>query len=85
MDSHTTSQPDLDIEQIIRDYLPDVVHMSLATCKDNKPWVCEVHFAYDDGYICISARWLHAATAKSSLPTRLWRVISSGSLHWGSR
>lgn len=22
--------------------------MSLATVKDNKPWVCEVHFAYDD-------------------------------------
>ena len=22
--------------------------MSLGTSKDNKPWVCEVHFAYDD-------------------------------------
>jgi uncharacterized protein YhbP (UPF0306 family) len=22
--------------------------MSLATCKDNRPWVCEVHFAFDD-------------------------------------
>jgi uncharacterized protein YhbP (UPF0306 family) len=22
--------------------------MSLATSSDNKPWVCEVHFAYDD-------------------------------------
>lgn len=22
--------------------------MSLATTKDNKPWVCEVHFSYDD-------------------------------------
>lgn len=22
--------------------------MSLATSKDNTPWVCEVHFAYDD-------------------------------------
>jgi len=21
--------------------------MSLATCADDKPWVCEVHFAYD--------------------------------------
>lgn len=37
-----------DIEKIIREYLPQVVHMSLATVKDNKPWVCEVHFAYDD-------------------------------------
>jgi hypothetical protein len=37
-----------DIEKVIRDYLPEVIHMSLATCKDNKPWVCEVHFVYDN-------------------------------------
>jgi uncharacterized protein YhbP (UPF0306 family) len=36
------------IENIIRQYIPQVVHMSLATVADNKPWVCEVHFAYDD-------------------------------------
>lgn len=35
------------IEQIIREYIDQVVHMSLATSKDNKPWVCEVHFAVD--------------------------------------
>lgn len=42
--------PDLqpDVEKIIREYLPQTVHMSLATVKDNKPWVCEVHFAYDN-------------------------------------
>lgn len=38
----------MNVEQVIKDYLPDVIHMSLATSKDNKPWVCEVHFAYDD-------------------------------------
>jgi uncharacterized protein YhbP (UPF0306 family) len=38
----------MDIEKIIRQYLPQVIHMSLATTKDSKPWVCEVHFAYDD-------------------------------------
>jgi uncharacterized protein YhbP (UPF0306 family) len=38
----------MDIEQTIRNYLPDIIHMSLATSKNNKPWVCEVHFAYDD-------------------------------------
>lgn len=37
-----------DTEQFIRDYIPDVAHMSLATCADNKPWVCEVHFVYDN-------------------------------------
>ncbi len=38
----------MDIEAVIRDYLPQIVHMSLGTSKDNKPWVCEVHFVYDD-------------------------------------
>ena len=38
----------MDIEQIIRDYLPNIIHMSLSTSKDNKPWATEVHFAYDD-------------------------------------
>jgi uncharacterized protein YhbP (UPF0306 family) len=38
----------VDVEKIIRDYLPQIVHLSLGTSKDNKPWVCEVHFAYDE-------------------------------------
>ncbi|HVX58370.1 MAG TPA: pyridoxamine 5'-phosphate oxidase family protein [Candidatus Saccharimonadales bacterium] len=38
----------MDVEKTIREYLKNIVHMSLATCADNKPWVCEVHFAYDD-------------------------------------
>jgi uncharacterized protein len=36
------------VEAIIRDYIPQIIHMSLATVQDNKPWVCEVHFSYDD-------------------------------------
>jgi uncharacterized protein YhbP (UPF0306 family) len=36
------------VEKIIRSYIPQVVHMSLATSADGKPWVCEVHFCYDD-------------------------------------
>ena len=35
-------------EQAVRDYLPGVIHMSLATCASNVPWVCEVHFVFDD-------------------------------------
>jgi len=38
----------MDVEKTIREYLPNVIHMSLATCAGNKPWVCEVHFVYDD-------------------------------------
>ena len=37
-----------DIEKTIREYLSQVIHMSLATSKENKPWVCEVHFSEDD-------------------------------------
>lgn len=36
-----------DIEKTIREYLPSTLHMSLATCVDNRPRVCEVHFVYD--------------------------------------
>lgn len=36
-----------EVERLIRDYLPNIIHMSLATCVGDKPWVCEVHFAYD--------------------------------------
>jgi uncharacterized protein YhbP (UPF0306 family) len=37
-----------ELEQVIREYIPPVIHLSLGTSKDNKPWVCEVHFAYDE-------------------------------------
>jgi uncharacterized protein YhbP (UPF0306 family) len=39
---------DQQVEQKIREYIPQIIHMSLATVSDNKPWVCEVHFSYDD-------------------------------------
>lgn len=38
----------MDIEAIIRENIGATLHMSLATSKNNAPWVCEVHFAYDD-------------------------------------
>lgn len=36
------------IEKTIRDYLPEVIHMSLASVQDNRPWICEVHYVYDE-------------------------------------
>jgi len=36
------------IEHTIRDYIPQVIHMSMATVHDNKPWVYEVHYVNDD-------------------------------------
>lgn len=38
----------MNLEQIIRDYISGVLHLSLATSSENRPWVCEVHFAYDE-------------------------------------
>ncbi|HVW23070.1 MAG TPA: pyridoxamine 5'-phosphate oxidase family protein [Candidatus Saccharimonadales bacterium] len=38
----------MDVEAVVREYIEKTVHMSLATSSENKPWVCEVHFAYDD-------------------------------------
>lgn len=38
----------VDVEQIVRTYLKDVIVLSLATSRDGKPWVCELIFAYDD-------------------------------------
>jgi len=39
----------IEVEQIIRDYLNDVVHMSCASVgTDGRPWAWEVHFAFDD-------------------------------------
>ncbi len=38
----------MNVEKIIREYLSQVIHLSLGTCKDNQPWVSEVHFAYDN-------------------------------------
>lgn len=37
-----------ELEEIIREYIDKTYHVSLATSANNKPWVCEVHFAYDD-------------------------------------
>src|SRR6478672_10503126 len=39
---------DTDIERLVRENIDKSIHMSLATVRDNIPWVCEVHFAYDD-------------------------------------
>lgn len=36
----------LNIEKIIQNHLPQVIHMSLATSASNKPWISEVHFIF---------------------------------------
>lgn len=36
------------LEDLIRAYLPNIIHLSLGTSQAGRPWVCEVHFSYDD-------------------------------------
>src|SRR5689334_12833579 len=38
----------MDVEQVVREYIDKTIHMSLATASGDTPWICEVHFAYDD-------------------------------------
>jgi uncharacterized protein YhbP (UPF0306 family) len=38
---------DADLERVIREYLPRVVHLSLSTCSHRRPWIAELHFGYD--------------------------------------
>jgi len=39
---------DIDVEQTVREFIDKTIHLSLATTTGTAPWVCEVHFAYDD-------------------------------------
>lgn len=39
---------DVGVEKVVREYIQKTIHMSLATVSIDAPWVCEVHFAYDD-------------------------------------
>jgi uncharacterized protein YhbP (UPF0306 family) len=38
----------MDIQKLIREHIAKVEVMQLATCINNQPWACTVHFAYDD-------------------------------------
>ena len=38
----------IELEEVIRDLITKSPHMSLATVADGSPWVCEVHFSYDE-------------------------------------
>jgi uncharacterized protein YhbP (UPF0306 family) len=38
----------MDTESALRAYIGQIIHLSLATSRDNRPWVSEVHFAYDE-------------------------------------
>lgn len=53
----------MDVEKTIREYIKPLVHLSLATTSDGAPWVCEVHYAYDDD---LNIYFLSLATRRHS-------------------
>src|SRR5690349_3970682 len=38
----------MNIKELAKDHIKDAMVMQLATCSDNKSWVCNVHFLADD-------------------------------------
>lgn len=54
---------DLDIEKIVREYIDKSLHMSLATVSGDRPWVCEVHFVYDED---LNLYWRSLASRRHS-------------------
>jgi len=78
----------MDIEQIVRENIDKTFHMSLATVKDNKPWVCEVHFAYDDDLnlyfrSLTSRRHSHEIAANSNVAGNIVRQFGLGEVPLG--
>lgn len=53
----------MDIEKLVRDNIDQSFHMSLATVSGNRPWVCEVHFAYDKD---LNLYWLSQRSSRHS-------------------
>lgn len=53
----------LDVEKIVKEYIDKSLHMSLATVSGDKPWVCEVHFVYDDN---LNLYWRSLASRRHS-------------------
>lgn len=71
------------IEETIREYLPQIIHMSLATCIENKPWVCEVHFAWDDDlniYFCSSYDRRHSEELRKN-PQVAGNIVTQHAKH----
>ncbi|HSE60737.1 MAG TPA: pyridoxamine 5'-phosphate oxidase family protein [Candidatus Saccharimonadales bacterium] len=53
----------MNIETIIRDHISSVMVMQLATAAGSQPWLCNVHFAYDDD---LNLYWLSEASTRHS-------------------
>lgn len=53
----------MEIEQLVREYLPEGDIMQLATIGDNKPWICTVYYVSDEA---LNVYWLSFPTRRHS-------------------
>lgn len=54
----------MELLDMIRNYISQVIHMSLGTVgEDCRPWVCELHYAFDDE---LNLYWVSARDARHS-------------------
>jgi uncharacterized protein YhbP (UPF0306 family) len=54
----------MELKELITEYLDKSWFMQLATVKENKPWVCTVHFAHDNAF---NFYWVSLPTRRHSL------------------
>jgi len=53
----------MDIKQLAKDHSKDLLIMQLATSRDDKPWVCNLHFLADDD---LTLYWLSEPASRHS-------------------
>ncbi|MBA3724117.1 MAG: pyridoxamine 5'-phosphate oxidase family protein [Candidatus Levybacteria bacterium] len=53
----------MDLKKLIKEYMAKTRVMQLATCVNNRPWVCSIHFYADDQ---LNIYWISAPTRRHS-------------------
>lgn len=72
-----------DTESTIREYLSQVIHMSLATSRDSKPRVIELHYAFDDSlnlYFVSGVQTQHSEDIRNN-PAVAGSIVTQHFLH----
>jgi uncharacterized protein YhbP (UPF0306 family) len=53
----------MDIKELAKDHIKNSYVMQLATSRDNKPWICNVHFLADDD---LNMYWMSVPNCRHS-------------------
>jgi uncharacterized protein YhbP (UPF0306 family) len=54
----------MNLRRLIEDYLQNAILLQVATCENNQPWACTVHFAFDSD---LNLYWMSLPTRRHSL------------------